>query len=566
MKMRDRKLLYELLNVQSVSYDQGDMIAFMQIHLEAAGMRVIEADGQLYARKGNENAFAPYFVAHADTVHKIVDEKNYAIRTVMTTDGDIVYSAFDPQTGQARGVGGDDKCGLFACLIAAQEMENVGVFIAIDEEVGCKGSRKAHEELFIRPGCFIQLDRRGNGDAVSEIGGPIASQDWVEAMTPVIENWGYRWVRGAITDVGELCPMMYLSGINLSAGYHSPHGPNEWVSETDLETSIDLALDIAVLAGDHEWIIPETELRPALPARFQWSGKSYNVKEWNERVLREFEEESQNQHDTMSTSQGYWEGGQWHPGKVKPVRKKKTKANSWVKRLEDLIGLELHHDAVMGWSYEHYVVAHSEHPWAEKDGHYAVSVPVLEPHNWELSDTTGYDLFEREELNDIGEKVIEFWRKRIEPHLDRNVEQDMQDAIAKDAEPITDSSEDLRDSIISHITDMYEDRAKNPPKGKSPALCDEPNCFTDWSVYDTDTRKWECLLHFYKNTKQPTDLQELLIDVGKVAKNLTGVMFDEQRAIARNNAEVIAAGPSLKEKVKKGRVKKTPEASPVIVA
>ena len=64
--------------------------------------------------------------------------------------------------GNPTGIGGDNKCGVFACLELLKELPNLKVAFFVSEETGCHGSRAADEKFFSNVGYCIQFDAPGN--------------------------------------------------------------------------------------------------------------------------------------------------------------------------------------------------------------------------------------------------------------------------------------------------------------------------------------------------------------------------------------------------------------------
>jgi hypothetical protein len=54
----------------------------------------------------------------------------------------LSYKAYD-NDGAPTGIGGDDKCGVFACLTLLKELPYVKAAFFVSEETGCHGSLKA---------------------------------------------------------------------------------------------------------------------------------------------------------------------------------------------------------------------------------------------------------------------------------------------------------------------------------------------------------------------------------------------------------------------------------------
>lgn len=474
MRRHDRELLLRILAVQSYSRDQEAMTGLMVELLVEAGMDVVVHDGQVYGRKGDTSLAVPYFVAHQDTVHRVVPEEHYQVTSMMTMDGDIRYRAIDPTTGDPRGVGGDDKCGLYACVIAAQSLDNVGVLITRDEEIGCVGASMTLEELLIRPGCFIQLDRRGNDDAVYNIGGPISSQAWMDEMEPILAQYGYAWSYGSITDVGTLSEMMLLSAVNLSAGYWRPHSENEYISETDLEIATELALHIAEVAGNQVWDIPASEL---------------NKRSWTIR-------KSDGTKITYAHSDPY--SPNWKP---RPTEPKYT-----------LYNVDTFIDPFVGEAYRQYVVS------VEAEKTLEIIVPVDNPHDWELSDTKYYTGLSEAGYSEIETAVLRNWHLNVEPQL--AIWQQEQDTLCDVEEPELEWREgnpletewDLQDGIKDTVGKMMREHTGS--------LCDVPFCKDGWYAYDISTRAWMCEEHYKEHAEDDPVIQQLTLQVAEMARKI----------------------------------------------
>lgn len=254
MRVDSRQRLIELLNIQSKSGHTTRIRGYMRKALEDAGMEVVRNDKQLFAKKGDPDAPHPIFVAHSDTVHKIVPPQHYAVGHYMDK-GDVVYHAYDPVTKVRRGVGGDDKCGLWVALEAAHALDHLGVIITVDEEVGCVGAKRITPQDVGNASILIQADRKENKEAVRKITGlTISSEEWQSQVQSSVLAHGYDWCNfGMNTDVGAIAETVHISAVNLAAGYYSPHTDNEYVKESDLENCFELALQIAHHSREKQW-------------------------------------------------------------------------------------------------------------------------------------------------------------------------------------------------------------------------------------------------------------------------------------------------------------------------
>lgn len=255
MNNSQRKLLTEILRTQSVSRQTKRMRNLMRVRLEEAGMHVEMRDRQIFARKGRKSP-VPFIVAHSDTVYPIVPNENYRIAWDFNS-GSVKYYAEDPKEKKRRGIGGDDKCGLFVALQIAQNMNDVGVIITTDEEIGCVGAKRVKKEDLEDASVLIQADRRGGTDAVKRISGfDISGEDWQEHVETSVKSHGYTWhTWGANTDVFAMqgTEAASVSAVNLSAGYHLPHTENDWIDEEQLENAFELALALAEKSREVKW-------------------------------------------------------------------------------------------------------------------------------------------------------------------------------------------------------------------------------------------------------------------------------------------------------------------------
>jgi tripeptide aminopeptidase len=259
MRNDERKRLIDILSIQSKSYQTSRIRAYMRQALIDAGAEVTVIDKQLHAWKGHpEESPVPCYVAHADTVHSILPDDEWDLR-MYTKNGDLRYIGWNPKAKRQVGVGGDDKVGLWVCLEAMHAFDHVGCIITIDEEVGCKGARMLRPEHTQHAAILIEADRRGNDDAVraSWGSGTLSSTDWQKHVERIVLSHGYDWTdHGAPTDVVAMVgsQLTEVGAVNLSAGYHFPHGNMEYVSEWDAENCLSLALSLGEVSRGTRWL------------------------------------------------------------------------------------------------------------------------------------------------------------------------------------------------------------------------------------------------------------------------------------------------------------------------
>lgn len=167
-------------------------------------------------------------VAHLDTVHR---EK---VKTICySEDGNILMS---PQ-----GIGGDDRCGVYALIKAhANASLKPWMLFTCEEEtggVGAKAFTKSFEEkkfpqAFDKIKCMVELDRKGSCDAVYY---DCANDDFEAYIT----SKGFQTARGSFSDISLLAPAIGVAAVNLSAGYYHAHTQHEYIDRSQLEAVID---------------------------------------------------------------------------------------------------------------------------------------------------------------------------------------------------------------------------------------------------------------------------------------------------------------------------------------
>lgn len=143
------------------------------------------------------------------------------------------YNVIDVRLSSKQGIGGDDRCGVYAILSMLKLGHRPSVLFCMGEEIGCRGSRKFTEDFpkeFLNDvNAFIQIDRRGSNDCVRY-------SDKNPALTNKICDYGYSPAFGSMSDISILMPHFGISGVNLSSGYyHEHHAKQEYVSVKDVK-------------------------------------------------------------------------------------------------------------------------------------------------------------------------------------------------------------------------------------------------------------------------------------------------------------------------------------------
>ncbi|NBS69444.1 hypothetical protein EBT31_11105 [bacterium] len=229
-------LLKSILEIESESgmcdYMQAFLIAFAeQMQWECR----IDKIGNIYMQRGSAETY-PCVVAHIDTVHSVLPP-GHALMAAEVKPG--VVTGFDAATMEQSGIGGDDKCGIYAALRAMIATPACKAAFFVDEEVGCIGSGRADIGFFSNCRFILQADRRGGSDWVRDIQGPLGSDEFQAAVAPYLKAYGYSPTSGAMSDVMALRDNnVGVSCANMSAGYHNPHQSSEWIDIQQLENCV----------------------------------------------------------------------------------------------------------------------------------------------------------------------------------------------------------------------------------------------------------------------------------------------------------------------------------------
>ncbi len=243
--------LVEVLSIQTNSTNEKLMIVYLDKTLRSMDLQYsIDAAGNVLVIKGKAETY-PCVVSHMDTVHNFVNNFEVVsdtIRYVFTKSkkfarNDIELSAKDGDKGNNTqvGVGGDDKCGVFACLYFLEVLPEVKVVFFSREEKGCLGSNDVNHSFFNDCRYIIQLDRRGKSDFISNYwGNKTISHELSSEIGTVKKDYGFKNATGTVTDSVKLWyNKIGISCMNISSGYYNPHSRTEFVSVTDLFNAIE---------------------------------------------------------------------------------------------------------------------------------------------------------------------------------------------------------------------------------------------------------------------------------------------------------------------------------------
>ena len=257
---RNLDLLKEVLSVPTVTYNEDRMVQFISDWLtENKIEHYVDEYMNVYAIKqtgevANDFVF-PCVIAHTDTVHQI-DTINVREEMKPNSNGELKLSlkAYNDQ-GKPTGIGGDDKCGVFACLELLKELPNLKAAFFVSEETGCHGSKQADPSFFTNVGYAIQFDAPENWMITETcFGAKLFDRESVffQKCDKILNenmNEKRQYMRHPYTDVYALKTKFDFSCINFSIGYYDYHTKNEYVVVEDTFNGIEMGKKMIELLG-----------------------------------------------------------------------------------------------------------------------------------------------------------------------------------------------------------------------------------------------------------------------------------------------------------------------------
>jgi tripeptide aminopeptidase len=247
----DINLLKEVLSIPTKTYQEDLMVAYLTNWLKTNGIDYyVDSYKNIYATKGDtsnlpESFYFPCVIAHTDTVHQIdvinvVEDERYNAQGLLKPS----LKAYNDK-GRPTGIGGDDKCGVFACMTLLKELPYLKAGFFVAEETGCHGSRKADVNFFKNVGYAIQFDAPENWMVTEKCFGQVLfdrDSEFFEACDKVLTESMIKedmeYMVHPYTDVYALKGNFDFSCINFSIGYYDYHSPDEYVVIEDVENGI----------------------------------------------------------------------------------------------------------------------------------------------------------------------------------------------------------------------------------------------------------------------------------------------------------------------------------------
>jgi tripeptide aminopeptidase len=248
---QDLDFLKEVLSIPSVTYHEEKMVKFLCDWLSENNIPYfVDTYLNVYATKGvleNEGDFYPLVISHTDTVHNL-DTINIREEQLPNAQKQVKLSlkAYNNE-GLPTGIGGDDKCGVFACLKLLKELPILKAAFFVSEETGCHGSKNSYEPFFENVGYGIQFDAPENWMISENCSGQVLfDRDSVffhkcnSVLTEGMDPNKMEYMRHPYTDVYAITKKYGFQTINFSIGYYRYHTPNEYVVVEDVLNGVEM--------------------------------------------------------------------------------------------------------------------------------------------------------------------------------------------------------------------------------------------------------------------------------------------------------------------------------------
>lgn len=199
----------------------------LKAELKSRGYPITDKPGYLYA----EGTIPVLLVAHMDTVHRQPVEQ-------------ICYSADGAVAMSPQGIGGDDRCGVWM-ILQILRTTNCHVLFCEDEEVGCIGAKKfTVGSLRPQVNYIVELDRRGNNDAVFYRCDNPEFEDFVT-------SFGFETAGGSCSDISYIAPYLETAAVNISCGYYCEHQRHEYIHLEEIELNADRVAQMVTQQTEH---------------------------------------------------------------------------------------------------------------------------------------------------------------------------------------------------------------------------------------------------------------------------------------------------------------------------
>ncbi len=219
----------------------------------------------------------PCLVAHIDHVY---EEKGWSKRPILS-DGEYIWSP--------RGIAGDDRCGVYALMVLFPRLRVNALFTNGEEKGGVGALEACKEKRLSTTPYFIEIDRRGVGEAVFYNG-----EEKVSNFANIISKY-FRITQGSFSDISILGRELRVCSVNLSAGFYNQHQESaEYIHIPSLEYTISRVPKLIEELGGKRYELP---LWSYYPYSSYWSKGNVKSKKVNNYLLYYEEPEESSKHE-----------------------------------------------------------------------------------------------------------------------------------------------------------------------------------------------------------------------------------------------------------------------------
>jgi len=255
LKYADKKMLYEVMSVPSLSGYEYRMVTYLVMWARKHNVQYeFDNYGNLYFTKGElkEGEYYPCVTAHLDTVqdkHKafILAGADLDVRTRLNKENKHELYV------DGIGIGADDKGAIFISLAMIDKIDVIKGAFFLEEEVGMKGSSNLNKSFFDNVGYVVGFDSPDyNRSAWKCSGTKLFTGDFYKTyMKPVCDKFGYtRFYSEPYTDVKHIVEKAGIMCMNFcNGGYEAHNQSSEYIVAEETDNALGMGLELVETIG-----------------------------------------------------------------------------------------------------------------------------------------------------------------------------------------------------------------------------------------------------------------------------------------------------------------------------
>ncbi len=238
---------------------QKELKSYLEEYLQILGYLTINRQGYLYA----PGAVPVLLVAHLDTVHH--DKPSI-----------ICFSEDKRYVMSPQGIGGDDRCGVYMILQIIKKC-NCHILFCEEEEKGGIGA-KDFTRGKIKPDVnyIVEMDRRGDNDAVFY---RCHNQDF----TDFVLAFGFVENQGSFSDISIIAPHLETAAVNISSGYYNEHRTHEYIDMLAVMRNVERILKMVNFETKHFKFIEQKEKSGQMSLFGNWTPMEFSFTDGGEK-------------------------------------------------------------------------------------------------------------------------------------------------------------------------------------------------------------------------------------------------------------------------------------------